>query len=100
MLDECKINYTTAVMYRTVSNDFGPEEKFDYDMLVFFSPQGIESLTKNFPDFKQGDIVFASLGTATAKAVKDAGFRLDIEAPSAKAPSMAAAIDIYLKENQ
>ncbi len=100
VLDECKINYTTAVMYRTVSNDFGPEEKFDYDMLVFFSPQGIESLTKNFPDFKQGDIVFASLGTATAKAVKDAGFRLDIEAPSAKAPSMAAAIDIYLKENQ
>lgn len=100
VLDECKINYTVAVMYRTVSNDFGPDEKFDYDLLAFFSPQGIESLTKNFPDFQQGDIVFATLGTATAKAVKNAGFRLDIEAPSPKAPSMAAAIDLYLKENQ
>ena len=44
ILDKNNINYTRAVMYRTVSNDFGPDEKFDYDMLIFFSPQGIESL--------------------------------------------------------
>lgn len=99
VLDECKINYTPAVMYRTVSNDFGPDESFDYQMLVFFSPQGIESRTKNFTDYRQGDTVFASLGTATAKSIKDAGFRLDIEAPSPQAPSMAAALDLYLKEN-
>lgn len=99
-LDGHKINYTPAVMYRTVSNDFGPDEAFDYDMLVFFSPQGIESLTKNFPDFKQGDIVFATLGPTTAAAVKNVGFRLDIEAPSPKAPSMAAAIDLFLKDNK
>ncbi len=99
-LDGHKLNYTTAVMYRTVSNDFGPDEAFDYDMLVFFSPQGIESLTKNFPHFEQGDIVIATLGPTTAQAVKNAGFRLDIEAPSSKAPSMAAAIDLFLKENK
>lgn len=99
VLDNNKIKYTRAVMYRTVSNDFGEDEPFDYDMLVFFSPQGIESLLKNFPDFKQGDIRIATLGAATAKAVKDAGLRLDIEAPSAKAPSMTAALDLYLKEN-
>ena len=51
-----KIQHTEAVMYRTVSNDFTPEEKFDYDMLVFFSPSGIQSLLKNFPNFEQGDI--------------------------------------------
>lgn len=95
-----KIDVTPAVMYQTVSNDFTPEEPFDYDMLVFFSPQGIESLLKNFPDFKQGDIAIAALGAATAKAVTDAGLRLDIAAPSAEAPSMPAAIDLFLSKNQ
>lgn len=100
VLDKNNINYTRAVMYRTVSNDFTAEEKFDYDMLVFFSPQGIESLLKNFPNFEQGDLRIATLGSTTAKAVKDAGLRLDLEAPTVKAPSMTAALDMYLAENQ
>lgn len=99
ILDENHINYTRAVMYRTVSNDFTPDEKFDYDMLLFFSPQGIESLIKNFPDFNQGDLRIGCFGAATAKAVKDAGLRLDMEAPTEKAPSVTAALDLYLKEN-
>mgnify|MGYP001027886016 FL=1 len=99
LLSDNKLDITPAVMYRTVSNDFTPEEAFDYDMLVFFSPQGIESLLKNFPDFQQGELAIAALGAATAKSVTDAGLRLDIEAPSPKAPSMTAAIDLYLAEN-
>ena len=99
ILDTNNIKYTRAIMYRTVSNDFTPDEPFDYDMLVFFSPQGIESLLKNFPDFKQGDRKIATLGSTTAQAVKDAGLRLDIEAPSPKAPSMTAALDLFLSEN-
>lgn len=97
ILDKNNINYTKAVMYRTVSNDFGPDEKFDYDMLLFFSPSGIDSLLKNFPEFKQDEIKIGCFGATTAKAVRDAGFRLDIEAPSVKAPSMTAALDLYLK---
>lgn len=100
ILDRAKVNYTKAVMYRTVSNDFTPEEKFDYDMLVFFSPAGIDSLLKNFPNFEQGDIKIATLGATTAKAVEDAGLRLDIQAPTPKTPSITTAIDLYLKENQ
>ena len=96
LLAENKLNVTSAVMYRTVSNDFTPDEKVDYDMLVFFSPQGIESLTKNFPDFKQGDVAIAAFGAATAQSVRDAGFRLDIEAPTPEAPSMTTAIDHFL----
>lgn len=96
MMAQNKINVTTAAMYRTVSNDFTPDETFDYDMLVFFSPQGIESLKRNFPDFEQGKIAIAALGTAACHAVTDAGLRLDIEAPTAEAPSMPAAIDLYL----
>lgn len=98
ILDKNNINYTKAVMYRTVSNDFGPNEKFDYDMLLFFSPSGIDSLLKNFPQFKQDEIKIGCFGATTAKAVRDAGFRLDIEAPSVEAPSMTAALDKYLKK--
>lgn len=99
ILDKNKIDYTKAVMYRTVSNDFGPDEPFDYDMLLFFSPSGIDSLLKNFPKFKQDDIKIGTFGATTAKAVRDAGLRLDIEAPSVKAPSMTAALDLFLKED-
>ena len=102
MLNAKKLNHSECIMYRTVSNDFTEEEvkNFDYDMLIFFSPSGIESLTKNFPDFHQGDIAIATFGPATAKAAKDAGLRLDIEAPSEKYPSMTGALQHYLLENQ
>jgi len=100
LLDKKKINYTKAIMYRTVSNDFAPEEKFDYDLLVFFSPSGIASLIKNFPEFEQGNIAIGTFGPTTAKAVKDAGLRLDIEAPNENAPSMTAALENYLKRSK
>ena len=96
VLDEAGVIYTTAVMSRSVSNDFAPDEAFDYDMIVFFSPHGIAALKKNFPEFEQGEKVIAALGTAAQNAVRDAGFRLDIEAPTPKTPSMPSAIDRYL----
>jgi uroporphyrinogen-III synthase len=102
MLDAKKLNHQECVMYRTVSNDFTADEvkNFDYDMLIFFSPSGIESLTKNFHDFNQGDIAIATFGPSTAKAVKDAGLRLDLEAPTAKCPSMTAALQDFLQKKQ
>ena len=98
LLDSKKLNHAECVIYRTVSNDFTPEEvkDFDYDMLVFFSPSGVDSLIKNFPDFDQEKVAIATFGPATAKAVKDAGLRLDLEAPSAKYPSMTGALLHYL----
>ena len=98
-LDAKKIQHTEAVMYRTVSNDFGADEKLDYDMLLFFSPAGITSLLKNFPDFDQKDVAIGCFGPATAKAVKDAGLRLDLEAPTVEAPSMTAALDKFIAEH-
>ena len=102
LLDSKKLVHHECVMYRTVSNDFTPEEvaSFDYDMLVFFSPSGVDSLIKNFPGFDQGDIAIATFGPATAQAVKDAGLRLDLEAPTDKYPSMTGALQHYLLEKQ
>ena len=97
-LEKSKITYTKAVMYKTVSNDFGPDEEFNYDMLLFFSPVGISSLLKNFPDFNQGDIQIGCFGATTAQAVRDAGLRLDLEAPLPGVPSMTMALDNFLKE--
>ena len=98
-LDVKKIQHTEAVMYRTVSNDFTPEEQFDYDMLLFFSPAGINSLMKNLPNLDQKDIAIGCFGPTTAKAVKDAGLRLDLEAPTAETPSMPAALDKFISEH-
>lgn len=98
LLDKHKIQHTEVVMYRTVSNDFAADEVFDYDMLVFFSPAGVSSLQKNFPNFDQKDIKIATFGAVTAQAVRDAGLRLDLEAPNPQAPSMTAALDLFIKE--
>ena len=102
LLDSKKLVHKECVMYKTVSNDFTEEEvkTFDYDMLIFFSPSGIESLTKNFPNFQQGNIAIATFGPATAKAVHDASLRLDLEAPSEKYPSMTGALQHYLLMNE
>jgi uroporphyrinogen-III synthase len=67
-------------------------------MLLFFSPAGINSLMKNFPEFNQDHVAIGCFGPATAKAVKDAGLRLDLEAPTVEAPSMTAALDMYIRE--
>ena len=67
LLIENNITFTKAAFYKTVSNDFAPDEPFDYDMLVFFSPEGINSLLKNFPNFEQGDTIIATFGTTPQK---------------------------------
>ncbi len=69
-----------------------------YDMLVFFSPGGIESLFKNFPDFKQNTTAIAAFGATTASAVLRNKLRLDVSAPHPKAPSMVGAIELFIKE--
>ena len=70
MLDAKKLKHKECIMYRTVSNEYPANQPFDYDMLVFFTPAGIQSLLKNFPDFQQGDTKLACFGKATAKAIE------------------------------
>ena len=96
-LDAGGFNYTKAVMYRKVCSDLSDLSDVKYDVLVFFSPSGIESLFKNFPDFVQGDTKIAVFGPTTAKAAEQAGLRIDINAPTAKAPSMTMALEQYIK---
>ena len=98
LLDENKINYTRAVLYKTVCSDLSDLEDVFYDILVFFSPSGIKSLFQNFPNFIQNNTRIAAFGKTTVKAVADAGLKVDIEAPSVKAPSMTMALEQYIKD--
>jgi uroporphyrinogen-III synthase len=96
LLQEQKISYKEAVIYRTVPNDLTDTDVSKYDMILFFSPSGIKSLYKNFPEYKQNKTLIGTFGTSTAKAAKDAGLKIDIPAPTATAPSMTMAIDQFL----
>lgn len=98
LLDEKKLKHAEGVMYRTVPNDFVGGEPFDYDMLVFFSPSGVHSLLHNFPKFEQGKMAIATFGPTTAQAVRDAGLRLDLEAPTSQYPSITAALNAYIQQ--
>lgn len=98
LLKEAKIDYTRAIMYNTVSSDLSHLADVYYDILVFFSPSGIKSLMENFPDFEQNKTKIAAFGTSTHRAVKEAGLRLDIKAPTPKAPSMTMALEAHIKE--
>jgi uroporphyrinogen-III synthase len=96
LLDAAGINYTKAMIYRTVCSDISDLAKVNYDVLVFFSPAGIKSLFQNFPKFKQKETRIAAFGATTAKAVEEAGLRIDILAPTPKAPSMTMALEQYI----
>ena len=96
LFDANNLQHTEAVMYRTVSHIYEPGELEGYDMMIFFSPAGIVSLKENLPNFEQGDTKIACFGPATAAAIKEEGLRLDLEAPTAEAPSMTMALEQYL----
>ena len=95
-----KNNYTfaEAIIYNTVASDLSDLANVNYDVIAFFSPSGINSLFVNFPEFQQKKTRIAAFGPTTAKAVKDAGLELDIQAPMPNAPSMTGALEAYIKE--
>ena len=100
MLHAKKLKHTECVMYRTVSNDYPADKPFDFDMIVLFTPAGVESLLKNFPNFDQGETRLACFGPATKKAMEDAGLRCDLSAPTPEARSMTTAIEMYLEKER
>ena len=79
------------------SNDFKPGEPFDYDMLVFFTPAGIKSYINNFPDYLERNVAIAAMGSTTLEEASNVGLNVDVTI-SPEAPSMASAIEQYLKK--
>ena len=99
-LNSIEIKWTRAQLYKTVASDLSDLRNVYYDVLVFFSPSGIESLFKNFPDFKQNKTRIAVYGNATVKAADEAKLRIDIKAPTPETPSMTMAIEKYISQDK
>lgn len=100
LLNQYKVNYVFAPIYRTVPEDLSDVSINDFQMIVFFSPFGIASLKKNFPGYEQGETIFGAFGDATAQAIEDEGFTLHVKAPTEKFPSMAVAMQDFLQKNK
>lgn len=92
-----KLHYATGVFVKSVSQDLKDLDLSSYDMIVFYNPADVKSLQENFPDFQQGDIKMVSYGRSIVRAMEEAGLRIDVKAPSPEAPSVASAIELYLK---
>ncbi|MFY0713332.1 uroporphyrinogen-III synthase [Seonamhaeicola sp. NFXS20] len=97
-LNALGVDWKQATFYKTVVSDLSDLANVYYDVLVFFSPSGIESLFQNFPDFKQNDTRIAVFGNTTIKAVKEKGLRVDIAAPTPETPSMTMALEKYIEK--
>ncbi|MCQ2341335.1 MAG: uroporphyrinogen-III synthase [Paludibacteraceae bacterium] len=93
----CKKQIVPAIMYRTVPREWPKDEPFDHDMIVLFTPTGVQSLRQNFPDLKDGDKVIACFGQSTLAALEEAGLHADIVAPTPECPSITGAIANYLE---
>ena len=100
VLETAPIDWTRATMYKTVCSDLTDVSIDDYDLLVFFSPQGVRSLGVNFPDFNQENTRIAVFGATTEQAAKDANLRVDVMAPSKESPSMTMAIEKFISNNE
>lgn len=100
LLEKEKIKYTAAEMYKTLPSDLTKLDIKKYDLMILFSPTGVESLLSNFPDYEQGETLIASFGPTTKKAIIENNLRLDIDAPTKTAPSMTMAIEQFLAENK
>jgi len=96
-LDKAKINYSKAVIYQTLASDLSDIDIETYDLLVFYSPAGVKSLFKNFPEFKQNSTLIGAFGPTTHKAAKDSGLNVDIAAPTKTALSMTVAIEQHIQ---
>lgn len=97
---KAKVSVTTAVMFRTVSAEVTPEEISAHDMLIFFTPTGIQSLFENYPEYQQGEQCLGVFGAGTLKAAEARGLRLDCVAPTPEFPSMTAALIDFIYNNQ
>lgn len=95
---ENNFHFCEAITHHTVASNLSDLKEVYYDIVAFFSPSGIHSLFTNFPEFKQSHTRIAAFGPATAKAVREAGLVLDIEAPLPNAPSMTGALELYIKK--
>ena len=99
MFESSGLEFKSAIFVKSVSQDLSGVDIRSYDMIVLYNKADVKSLFENCPDFSQGDIKFVSYGKSVVKAMEEAGLEIAISAPSAEAPSVARAVELYLEKN-
>ena len=95
-MEEKGLSYQTGIFVKSVNQNIKDIDFSAYDMLVLYNPADLKSLQENFPEFKQGDLKIVAYGKTIAKALEEAGLRVDVKAPTPEAPSVAKALELYL----
>lgn len=95
-LDKAKFKYTKAPMYTSAPKDLTKFDIDSFDAICLFSPIGVRSLVKSFPNIKEHNVLIAAFGSSTHAALKENGIKLNIAAPTQSAPSMAMALENYI----
>lgn len=96
LLEQSKIQFQKAVMYRSEVKDLSSINIKDFDMVAMFSPIGVKSFVHNFPEANNDNILIAAFGATTQAALKSAKLKTYIPAPTKEYPSMVMAIDKFL----
>lgn len=99
MFESSGLEFKSAIFVKSASQDLSGVDIRSYDMIVLYNKADVKSLFENCPDFSQGDIKFVSYGKSVVKAMEEAGLEIAISAPSAEAPSVARAVELYLEKN-
>ena len=81
-----------------MSQDLKDLDLHKYDVLVLHNTADIKALKDNFPDFEQGDLKIISYGRSVVRSMESAGLEAVIKAPTPEVPSVAKAIEEYLKK--
>ena len=100
LLEAHHLDFSTGVFVKSVTEDLKDLPLSGYDMLVLYNPADLKSLQENFPAFQQGEMKIVAYGRSIAKALEEAGLRVDVKGPSPEAPSAARAIELYLESLQ
>lgn len=96
LLEQSKIQFQKAVMYRSEVKNLSSINIKDFDMVAMFSPIGVKSFVHNFPEANNDNILIAAFGATTQAALKSAKLKTYIPAPTKEYPSMVMAIDKFL----
>ena len=95
-LAKLRLPVDPVILARTVAADLDDVKLSDYDLLALYSPTDIRTLVEKFGTEHLPAI--AVFGEGTLRAALDAGITVLANAPTSEAPSMAKALDIYIRK--
>ena len=95
-LAKLKLAVDPVILSRTVAADLSTIKLADYELLALYSPSDIKALVEHFGTENLPPV--AVFGEGTLRTALDAGVTVLANAPTAVAPSMAKAVDLYLQK--